>query len=130
MSFAAAEQNFHNAARDGIESRLYWPGFGEVRAEELVLRHLLPMAHEGLADWGVSQAVRDRYLSVIEGRCKTSTNGATWQTAHRRTAGTRRDWTGRRRWPRCCGSTPSSCTATNPCTPGRSPEVCRARDVS
>ena len=26
------------------------------------------------------QAVRDRYLSVIEGRCKTSTNGATWQT--------------------------------------------------
>jgi gamma-glutamyl:cysteine ligase YbdK (ATP-grasp superfamily) len=80
MSFAAAEQNFHNAARDGIESRLYWPGFGEVRAEELVLRHLLPMAHEGLADWGVSQAVRDRFLSVIEGRCKTSTNGATWQT--------------------------------------------------
>ena len=80
MSFAAAEQNFHNAARDGIESRLYWPGFGEVRAEELVLRHLLPMAHEGLADWGVSEAVRDRYLSVIEGRCKTSTNGATWQT--------------------------------------------------
>jgi gamma-glutamyl:cysteine ligase YbdK (ATP-grasp superfamily) len=80
MSFAAAEQNFHHAARDGIESRLYWPGFGEVRAEELVLRHLLPMAHEGLAEWGVSQAVRDRYLSVIEGRCKTSTNGATWQT--------------------------------------------------
>ena len=71
MSFAAAEQNFHDAARDGIESRLYWPGFGEVRAEELVLRHLLPMAHEGLADWGVSPAVRDRYLSVIEGRCKT-----------------------------------------------------------
>jgi hypothetical protein len=80
MSFAAAEQNFRDAARDGIESRLYWPGFGEVRAEELVLRHLLPMAHEGLADWGVSAAVRDRYLSVIEGRCTTSTNGATWQT--------------------------------------------------
>ncbi|HET8768612.1 MAG TPA: glutamate--cysteine ligase, partial [Pedococcus sp.] len=80
MSFAAAEQNFHSAARDGIESRLYWPGFGEVRAEELVLRHLLPMAHEGLAEWGVSQKVRDRYLSVIEGRCTTSTNGATWQT--------------------------------------------------
>src|SRR6478735_6963320 len=62
MSFAAAEQNFRDAARDGIESRLYWPGFGEVRAEELVLRHLLPMAHEGLAEWGVSAAVRERYL--------------------------------------------------------------------
>jgi gamma-glutamyl:cysteine ligase YbdK (ATP-grasp superfamily) len=80
MSFAAAEQNFRNAARDGIDARLYWPGFGEVRAEELVLRHLLPMAHEGLSDWGVSAAVRDRYLSVIEGRCTTTSNGATWQT--------------------------------------------------
>ena len=64
----------------GIEARLYWPGFGEVRAEELILRHLLPMAYEGLADWGVSEKVCDRYLSVIEGRCKTSSNGATWQT--------------------------------------------------
>jgi gamma-glutamyl:cysteine ligase YbdK (ATP-grasp superfamily) len=81
MSFAAAEQNFHSAARDGIEARLYWPGFGEVSADELVLRHLLPLAHEGLEEWGVSAAVRDRYLSVIEGRCKTGSNGATWQTA-------------------------------------------------
>jgi gamma-glutamyl:cysteine ligase YbdK (ATP-grasp superfamily) len=80
MSFAAAEQNFRNAARDGIESRLYWPGFGEVGAEELVLRHLLPMAHDGLSEWGVSAAVRDRFLSVIEGRATTGTNGATWQT--------------------------------------------------
>ena len=49
-------------------------------ADELVLRHLLPMAHEGLAVWGVSQAVRDRYLSVIEGRCTTGINGAVWQS--------------------------------------------------
>jgi hypothetical protein len=28
----------------------------------------------------VSGAVRDRYLSVIEGRCTTGRNGATWQT--------------------------------------------------
>ncbi len=80
MSFAAAEQNFHNAARDGIESRLYWPGFGEVGADELVLRHLLPMARAGLEEWGVSAAVCDRYLTVIEGRCKAGSNGATWQT--------------------------------------------------
>lgn len=79
MSFAAAEENFRRCARDGIDARIYWPGFGEVRADELVLRHLLPMAHEGLADWGVSAAVRDRYLSVIEGRCITAANGAEWQ---------------------------------------------------
>jgi hypothetical protein len=45
-----------------------------------VLRHLLPLAHEGLEEWGVSDAVRERYLGVIAGRCKTGTNGATWQT--------------------------------------------------
>ena len=80
MSFGVAEQNFRNAARDGIDATLYWPGFGQVSVDELVLRHLLPLAHEGLKEWGVSDAVRERYLSVIEGRCKTGSNGATWQT--------------------------------------------------
>ncbi len=79
MSFAAAEQNFAAAARDGIESRLYWPGLGEVTADELALRRLLPMADEGLRRWGVAAEVRDRYLGVIEGRAKTGRNGATWQ---------------------------------------------------
>ena len=81
MSFAAAELNFHTCARRGIEARVYWPGFGEVPADELVLRHLLPMAHEGLERWGVSTAVRDRYLGVIEARCTSGVNGATWQIA-------------------------------------------------
>ncbi|MBR7742351.1 glutamate--cysteine ligase [Phycicoccus sp. BSK3Z-2] len=80
MSFAACEENFRRAARDGIEARVYWPGFGEVSADELVLRHLLPMAHEGLASWGVSDDVRERYLGIIEGRATTGLNGAEWQT--------------------------------------------------
>ena len=42
MSFAAAEDNFHAAARAGIDARLYWPGVGEAPAGELVLRKLLP----------------------------------------------------------------------------------------
>ncbi|MBC7310828.1 MAG: glutamate--cysteine ligase, partial [Tetrasphaera sp.] len=79
MSFAAAEQNFRECARRGIESRVYWPGFGEVGIDELVLRHLLPLAYQGLADWGVSTAVMDRYLTVIEGRATAGVNGATWQ---------------------------------------------------
>ncbi len=80
MSFAAAEENFRRCARDGIDARIYWPGFGEVPSDELILRHLLPIAHDGLTDWGVSEAVRDRYLTVIEGRCTTGINGAAWQT--------------------------------------------------
>ena len=41
---------------------------------------LLPMAHEGLERWGVSAAVRDRFLTIIEQRCLLGVNGASWQT--------------------------------------------------
>ena len=53
MSFSAAEENFHAGARDGIDARVFWPGLGEVPASELVLRRLLPLAHEGLERWDV-----------------------------------------------------------------------------
>jgi hypothetical protein len=79
MSFSAAEQNFHACAQRGMEAGVYWPGFGGVPADELVLRHLLPMAHEGLEQWEVSAAVRDRYLGVIEARCTSGVTGASWQ---------------------------------------------------
>jgi hypothetical protein len=81
MSFSAAEENFHSAARYGIEAMVYWPGVGPVHATELVLRRLLPLAYEGLDRWGVAPDVRDRLLSIIERRCVTETNGATWQAA-------------------------------------------------
>ena len=81
MSFAAAERNFRICAERGIEAEVYWPAFGEVSADRLVLDHLLPMAYEGLTQWGVSTAVCDRYLGVIEGRCASGVNGASWQIA-------------------------------------------------
>ncbi|MDL9981270.1 glutamate--cysteine ligase [Microbacterium candidum] len=86
LSFHAAEDNFHTAARDGIDAQLFWPGVGQVPATELVLRRLLPMAREGLAGWGVEASVADRLLGVIEGRCLTGVTGATWFTGrmHRR----------------------------------------------
>jgi hypothetical protein len=81
MSFAAAEHNFLQAARHGMAANLYWPGLGEVTTEELVLRQLLPMAHEGLRRWNVAADVCDRFLAVIEGRAKTGRNGAVWQVS-------------------------------------------------
>jgi hypothetical protein len=85
MSFAAAFDNFEAGARHGIDAHLYWPGLGDVPATELVLRRLLPLAHQGLAAWGVDSAISDRLLGVIEGRCTTHQNGAEWQarTFHR-----------------------------------------------
>ena len=79
MSFAAAHDNFIEAARHGMGARLYWPGLGEVTPDELVLRHLLPMADEGLRRWQVAPDVRELYLGVIEGRAKTGRTGSAWQ---------------------------------------------------
>ena len=81
MSFSAAEENFHLAAREGIEANVYWPGVGEAPAAELVLRRLLPLAHEGLDRWGLDPGDRDRLLGIVERRCATLRNGAAWQSA-------------------------------------------------
>ncbi|MEV4375791.1 glutamate--cysteine ligase [Streptosporangium amethystogenes subsp. fukuiense] len=79
MSFATARDNLHAAARHGLDARLFWPGLGEVTASELILRRLLPLAHEGLDLWGVAPAVRDRLLGIVERRCLTGRTGASWQ---------------------------------------------------
>jgi len=80
MSFSTAEENFTQASMHGIEAEVYWPGHGEVPVTELVLRSLLPLAREGLAKWGVNDDVSERLLGIIEQRCITGRNGATWQT--------------------------------------------------
>ena len=78
MSFQAAEENFETAAEDGVDATLYWPGVGEVKATELVLRRLLPIAHAGLESWGVPTEESDRLLGIIEQRCLRGVNGASW----------------------------------------------------
>jgi hypothetical protein len=80
MSFSAAEDNLHAGAQEGIEARVYWPGIGDVPVTELVLRRLLPLAHEGLERYGVDPHARDRLLGIIERRCVEEANGATWQS--------------------------------------------------
>jgi hypothetical protein len=79
MSFQAAEENLYAGARHAFDAQLYWPGIGWVPPDELVLRRLLPMAHDGLRECGVSDAVRERYLGVIEQRCLAQRTGSTWQ---------------------------------------------------
>ena len=94
MTFDAASENLHIAAREGLDARLYWPEVGWIGPRELVLRRLLPLADEGLADFGVASEVRERYLGVIEARCRTGRNGAIWQreaVAKRERAGESRD---------------------------------------
>jgi len=79
MPFAAAADNLREAARYGMGARLFWPGLGEVPSAELVVRHLLPLAREGLRRWDVHSASADRLLGIIEQRCLTGQTGAAWQ---------------------------------------------------
>jgi hypothetical protein len=80
LTFGAAEDNFHDAARRGIDATLYWPRLGEVRAADLVRETLLPKAYAGLDRFGVAPHHRDRLLGIIDERCRTGRNGAVWQT--------------------------------------------------
>lgn len=79
LSFRAALSNFRAGAKYGLESDLFWPGVGEVPAPELILRTLLPIAHQGLDAWKIDRRDRDHYLGIIEQRCLKRRNGATWQ---------------------------------------------------
>ncbi|WP_030160996.1 hypothetical protein [Glycomyces sp. NRRL B-16210] len=81
MDFGQAAANFRAAARHGIQADQVWPGRGLVPARKLVLEELLPAAAEGLSALGVSRRDADRYLGVIEARCRRGVNGATWQVA-------------------------------------------------
>lgn len=81
MSFQAAGDNFMAGTRFGIAADVYWPGVGQVRATELVVRKLLPLAAEGLRVWEVDESEIGRLLGIIERRCLNAVNGATWQTA-------------------------------------------------
>ena len=93
LSFRAAEDNFYTAAREGIGADLYWPSVGTVPARELVLRHLLPWAHEGLDRMGVDPGTAARLLGIVEQRCIRGVNGSTWMIdafAREHTGGTDR----------------------------------------
>jgi len=79
LSFAAARNNLHAAARLGMDAQLYWPGLGDVPVSELVVRRLLPLAREGLDSWDVDPDQADHLLGIIEQRCVSGQNGAAWQ---------------------------------------------------
>jgi len=79
--FEAAHESFYAAARDGLDARVNWGG-QPVPVAELLERHLLPLAHEGLARLDVDRDDARRYLDVIALRLRMRRNGAMWQIAH------------------------------------------------
>jgi hypothetical protein len=77
LTFDAASRNFYAAARLGLDAVLTWPGVGEIGADRLLLERLIPIARQGLAEFGVADP--RGYLDVLEARVRSGQTGAAWQ---------------------------------------------------
>ena len=79
MSFDDARGNFVAAARLGLQANLTWFHGREYTAQELIGEVLLPMARSGLEHASLDAGDIDRYLGIIEERCKRGRTGSRWQ---------------------------------------------------
>ncbi len=76
MDFRDAKSNFFRAARNGKDSVLTWDGKSR-HLTDLLRNDLLPMAREGLLNYGLEEKEISEYLDVIEGRIDGQT-GSQW----------------------------------------------------
>lgn len=81
LPFAAARANFYKAARVGLAAELLWVDGERYTAADFWPRIGLPLAAQGLSDFGLPDAEIARYLGVVEARVRTGQTGATWQLA-------------------------------------------------
>ena len=82
LPFASARDNFHAAARHGLDAQLIWLDGNKQPAQPLLLRALLPLAARGLEALGIEHSEAEHYLGIIESRVKNACNGAAWQRAY------------------------------------------------
>ena len=87
LPFAAARSNFYAAARHGLRAELIWLDGRHYPARALILEVCLPLARQGLRDFGLGQAEIERYLGVLETRVRTRQTGAEWQLRHLESVG-------------------------------------------
>jgi CBS domain-containing protein len=78
MSFDCAKENFFAAARHGLNAQFTWLEERRLSAAELIVDHLLPLAHKGLQQAGVPSEDRNRYLGTIQERVLRNQNGSLW----------------------------------------------------
>jgi gamma-glutamyl:cysteine ligase YbdK (ATP-grasp superfamily) len=78
LPFVQAQANFYAAARDGLAAELQWLP-GPRQAAQTLLLSLIEPAADGLARLGVSTALADRWLDIIEARAASGRTGAAWQ---------------------------------------------------
>lgn len=79
LPFAMARANFYAAARHGLQAELVWLGGRRLSAHDFVLEIGLPLARQGLRDFGLPQPEIEHYLGVVEARVRSGQTGAAWQ---------------------------------------------------
>jgi len=79
LPFSAARDNFYAAARHGLQAELTWLDGRRYAARDLLLDAVLPMARQGLRDFGLPDAEIEHYLGVVEARVRSGQTGSAWQ---------------------------------------------------
>lgn len=79
VAFAVARANFLAAARDGLAAEIIWLDGRPRGVRALLLEELLPIARHGLAEQGVDEDERERWLGIVEQRVRAGITGSVWQ---------------------------------------------------
>lgn len=79
LPFAVARANFYAAARHGLQAVLTWLDGRRYPVREWILEIGLPLARQGLCDFGLADAEIEHYLGVVEARVRSGQTGAAWQ---------------------------------------------------
>jgi len=78
MAFEDAKENFINAARMGLDTKLKWVNGSSVDTSELILKELIPISREGLRSENIPLDEIDLYIGIIEERVKEGKTGSNW----------------------------------------------------
>lgn len=88
IDFSTAKNNFYEAAKFGLDSKVQWIDGKEWRLQTLIHDVCVPMAYDGLIDLGFSKSeAQDYILDVISHRARTGRTGSCWQRSFRNTHG-------------------------------------------
>lgn len=78
LDFDDAKDNFLRAAKYGLGASMAWLDGKTFTAGELILKELLPLAQQGLAEVGIDKADIDRNLDIIKERVESGQTGSKW----------------------------------------------------
>lgn len=76
--FDHVRRTVKEAIAQGMGANVWWPQLGQMPLPQVVTQVCLPLARQGLADLQVSPSLAHAALDIIEQRCRTQVNGASW----------------------------------------------------